>query len=195
MSNHTQGAPSLGVRIGRIAVVLVVLAVAAYFGVPLTSSPTGSGAQSAPATASESERPDHPAVEQAPPGLAPEAIAGVTTPEQTQRRVLRLMRERRSGEMVAFDARVLRLLPDDDEGSRHQRFILALEDRSGEHDTILVAHNIDLAPRVPVEAGDIVSLYGQYEYNEKGGVLHWTHHDPRGRRDGGWIEHEGVRYE
>ncbi len=118
-----------------------------------------------------------------------------TTLAQTQERVVRLMREQRSGQMVAFDARVLRTLADDNDGSRHQRFILALEDRSGAYDTILVAHNIDLAERVPLKAGDIVSLYGQYEFNDKGGVLHWTHHDPGGRHEDGWIEHEGVRYE
>ena len=86
---------------------------------------------------------------------------------------------------------VQRTLADDNEGSRHQRFILALP--SGH--TVLVAHNIDLAARVPLDQGDRVSIHGQYEWNERGGVLHWTHHDPDGRHEGGWIEHRGQRYE
>ncbi len=84
-----------------------------------------------------------------------------------------------------------KILPDDREGSRHQRFILKLT--SGH--TVLVAHNIDLAPRVPLERGDPVQFRGQYEWNEQGGVVHWTHHDPRGKRQGGWLRHDGKLYE
>lgn len=97
----------------------------------------------------------------------------------------------RSGFMVEVEAEVDRTLPDDNEGSRHQRFIVRLSDGA----TVLVAHNIDLAPYVPLERGDRVRIYGQYEHNEQGGVLHWTHHDPDGRHEEGWIEHNGERYE
>jgi hypothetical protein len=75
------------------------------------------------------------------------------------------------------------VLSDDNQGSRHQRFILKLE--SGH--TVLVAHNIDLADRVPLTRGDVVTLRGRYEWNDRGGVIHWTHHDPEGRGPGGWI--------
>ena len=92
--------------------------------------------------------------------------------------------------MVEAVGAVSRLLPDDRDGSRHQRFLLRLE--GGQ--TLLVAHNIDLAPRVPLEPGDAVRFRGQYEWNDRGGVVHWTHHDPDGRRAGGWLEHDGRRY-
>jgi hypothetical protein len=90
---------------------------------------------------------------------------------------------RRSGVMVEGVGKVTRILADDREGSRHQRFILLLE--SGQ--TLLVSHNIDLAERVPIRPGDRLELRGQYEWNDRGGVVHWTHHDPEGRRNGGWI--------
>jgi hypothetical protein len=87
---------------------------------------------------------------------------------------------------------VERVLADDDDGSRHQRFIVRLA--SGQ--TLLIAHNIDVAPRVAdLARGDSVAFAGIYEPNDKGGVVHWTHHDPSGRHTGGWVEHKGRRYQ
>lgn len=100
--------------------------------------------------------------------------------------------EWRSGQQVRGSGVVSRVLPDDNDGSRHQRFILQLD--SGR--TLLIAHNIDLAPRIPsLRPGDRVVFSGEYEWNDKGGVIHWTHHDPQGRHEGGWLEHAGRRYE
>ncbi|MEM9292873.1 MAG: DUF3465 domain-containing protein [Acidobacteriota bacterium] len=107
-----------------------------------------------------------------------------------RRQVDAAFRNETSGFMVTCPGRVARVLPDDNEGSRHQRFIL---DVSGSR-TLLVAHNIDLAPKAPLQQGDSVIVRGQYEWNNRGGVLHWTHHDPRGRRAGGWLEVDGQRY-
>ena len=90
---------------------------------------------------------------------------------------------------VEFGARVTRTLSDDLDGSRHQRFIVAVDGL-----TVLIAHNIDLAPRVPVAEGDEVLIRGRYEWNERGGVVHWTHHDPQNRLPGGWIEHRKKKF-
>ncbi len=99
---------------------------------------------------------------------------------------------RQSGIQVQGEGVVTRLLPDDNEGSRHQRFIVRLA--SGQ--TLLIAHNIDVAPRVPsIRRGDRVRFYGEYEWNDRGGVIHWTHDDPRGWHADGWVEHDGRRYQ
>ena len=95
-----------------------------------------------------------------------------------------------AGQWVTVGGTVRRILPDDNEGSRHQRFILAMSDGR----TLLVAHNIDLAERVPLKTGDQLSLHGRYETNDRGGVIHWTHHDPDNRTSGGWIEFREKRY-
>lgn len=104
--------------------------------------------------------------------------------------ILEAFRERRSGFIVESVGVVDVMLPDDTKGDRHQRFILRLA--SGH--TLLMSHNIDLAARVPLAVGDTVYFSGQYEWNEQGGVIHWTHRDLLRRSPGGWIEHRGTRY-
>jgi len=87
---------------------------------------------------------------------------------------------------------VVKLLPDDNSGSRHQKFIVKLSDGQ----TLLVAHNIDLAARVTgLNEGDLIEFNGQYEWNERGGVLHWTHRDPNGSHPSGWLQHNGQNYQ
>ena len=99
---------------------------------------------------------------------------------------------RRSDLQVSGTGTVARVLNDDVSGSRHQRFILNL----GPGQTILVSHNIDLAPRIDdLKPGDNVEFYGEYEWNARGGVIHWTHHDPQGRHVAGWLKHQNKTYQ
>lgn len=113
-------------------------------------------------------------------------------PETGNQRLEQAFENQQSGVQVQGQGRVIKLLRDDLDGSRHQRFILELS--SGM--TLLVAHNIDLAPAIrSLETGDSVEFSGEYEWNSKGGVLHWTHHDPAGRHEGGWLKHEGRVYQ
>lgn len=87
---------------------------------------------------------------------------------------------------------VIKLLPDDNDGSRHQKFIVKLA--SGQ--TVLIAHNIDLAPRInSLQRGDFIKFYGEYEWNDKGGLIHWTHRDPDGSHEAGWLEYQDRRYQ
>jgi hypothetical protein len=100
----------------------------------------------------------------------------------------RAFQDHASGVQVEGAGTVIRLLSDDVEGGRHQRFILELP--SGQ--TVLVAHNIDVAPRVGgLEVGDEVAFRGVYEWNAQGGVVHWTHHDPSGEHAAGWLRSGG----
>ena len=117
-------------------------------------------------------------------GTATEAIT------QGEQAILDAFAARQSDLIVECTVTIKKLLPDDDVGSRHQKMILRLP--SGH--TVLLAHNIDLADRVPADEGDELTIKGEYEYSEQGGVLHWTHHDPRGRHPDGWIRHQGVTY-
>lgn len=107
-------------------------------------------------------------------------------------RLQRAFEQRQSDLQIEGSGVVARVLPDDTQGSQHQRFLLRLS--SGQ--TLLVAHNIDLAPRLPnLRQGDRVDFYGEYEWNAKGGVMHWTHRDPRGHHANGWLRYQGKTYQ
>ncbi len=99
--------------------------------------------------------------------------------------------EYRSGGTVTATGTVIRILPDDRVGSKHQKFILQMPGR-----TLLIAHNIDIAPRISnIRLGDTIQFSGIYEPNDKGGVIHWTHRDPSGNHRAGWLKHKGVTYQ
>jgi hypothetical protein len=99
---------------------------------------------------------------------------------------------RKSNIQVSGEGIVTRLLPDDNKGSRHQKFIIALA--SGQ--TLLVAHNIDTSSRIgSLGLGDRVQFSGVYEWNDKGGVIHWTHRDRAGFHAAGWLKHRGQTYQ
>lgn len=98
---------------------------------------------------------------------------------------------RRTGVEVQGTGVVSRILSDDLDGSQHQRFILTTP--SGV--SILVAHNIDIAPRLDgLAIGDTVAFLGDYEWSAQGGTVHWTHHDPSGRHQNGWLKWKGRTY-
>lgn len=106
-------------------------------------------------------------------------------------RIEKLYHDKKSKVWVSVEGLIVHKLPDDNEGSRHQLCLLELI--TGH--TLKISHNIDLAPYIPWQKGDTLSIRGRYEWNDRGGVVHWTHHDPKGRIEGGWIDHKGKRYE
>jgi hypothetical protein len=118
--------------------------------------------------------------------------APASTSQESNSAILGAYENRQSDIQVRGQGTVLRVLPDDIDGSRHQRIILQMQDGL----TLLIAHNIDLAARVGgVNRGDTLEFYGEYEWNPKGGVIHWTHHDPNGRHIDGWLKHRGRVYQ
>lgn len=126
-------------------------------------------------------------------GIIPARTAGTIQAATDAEQTLSAAYENRQSDIqIQGQGTVSRILADDNEGSRHQRFILDMA--SGQ--TLLIAHNIDLAPRIAsITVGDRVEFYGEYEWNPKGGVVHWTHHDPQGRHVSGWLKHDGRTYQ
>lgn len=111
---------------------------------------------------------------------------------QVDHMIQQAFQQQRSGVAVQGQAVVKKVLPDDNKGSRHQRFIIELSHGQ----TVLIAHNIDLADRIEnVQAGEQIGFKGDYEYNPQGGVIHWTHHDPQGQHADGWLQYQGRTYQ
>jgi len=101
--------------------------------------------------------------------------------------------ERRSTVEVTADGMVTRVLADESGPSGlHQRFIIRL---AGSTQTVLVENNVTIGQRAPVLVGDVVMVHGEYVWNDQGGLIHFTHHDPAPAHEGGWIELKGVRYQ
>lgn len=106
--------------------------------------------------------------------------------------IARAFQNQASNIQVEGEGTVIKILSDDLEEPRHQRFILRLA--SGQ--TLLVVHNIDVAPRLEgLAEGDRVAFNGEYEWNDKGGVIHWTHHDPGGQHKDGWLKYQHKVYQ
>ena len=117
---------------------------------------------------------------------------GASTAQNAETTLEHAFNNQQSDIQVQGQGRVVKVLRDDLEGSRHQKFLLQL----GSGQTLLISHNIDLAPRINnLGTGDTVEFHGEYEWNSKGGVIHWTHHDPAGRHVGGWLKHRGKTYQ
>lgn len=125
-------------------------------------------------------------------GCSPQPARAQSGPPSESDLVLRRAFEQHTSNLrVEGRGVVKRILPDDNDGSRHQRFILKL----GSGQTLLIAHNVNVAPRIPgLRKGDKVAFRGEYDWNPEGGVIHWTHHDPDGRHPGGWLKHKGKTY-
>jgi hypothetical protein len=133
----------------------------------------------------DTERPRELAAPAASPAI------GVEPPRQGETTALeKAIAGHASAVWVEGEGTVRRLLRDDLRGRRHQRFVLDLPSGG----TLLIAHNTQLADRAPVAVGATVRFRGRYEWNTRGGVVHWTHRDPAGG-DGGWLELAGRRYE
>ena len=114
------------------------------------------------------------------------------TPQPDDRAIAQDYRQHRSQVEVTADGTVVGVLADRSGPSGpHQRFIIRL----GAFDlTLLIDHNLSIARRAPVRVGDRVIVHGEYVWNAQGGLIHFTHHDPQGTHEGGFIQDDGQTY-
>ena len=121
-----------------------------------------------------------------------ESKSVISPTQNDDEKIQRAFQQQKSDIQVQSSGRVKAVLRDDNNGSRHQKFILQLANGQ----TVLVAHNIDLSPRLDdLENGGIVEFYGEYAYRDDGGVIHWTHHDQQKNHADGWLKYKGRTYQ
>jgi hypothetical protein len=94
---------------------------------------------------------------------------------------------------VTADGIVVGLFPDRSSSTgTHEQFIIRL---TSQKMTIEVEHNISIGKRVPVKEGDRLTVHGEYIWNAQGGLIHFTHHDPQGTHEDGYIIDNGMIYD
>jgi hypothetical protein len=101
--------------------------------------------------------------------------------------------QHRSHVWVEGAGTVTRLMRDDTKRPRHQRFVVKIGSGVNAF-TVMIAHNIDLASRVPLKKGDQITFRGEYIWSEQGGTVHWTHDDPQHKGENGWIRWKDFVY-
>ncbi|HTU80705.1 MAG TPA: DUF3465 domain-containing protein [Candidatus Acidoferrales bacterium] len=77
--------------------------------------------------------------------------------------------------------------------SPHEGFLMRLA--SGCDLIVRVEANTGFTNAFPLSGGESVTVKGEYEFYPRGGVIHWTHRDPRGRHAGGYVEAGGKFYD
>lgn len=93
--------------------------------------------------------------------------------------------------MAEVTGTVARILVDDRDDTRNQKFIMRLANGQ----SLLVLHDQVSSDRVPVKIDDTVLVRGEYQWTETGGTLRFTQRDYSPRRMHGWIDHQGQRYD
>ena len=106
------------------------------------------------------------------------------TQTSADQEVLDAQSKQQSKVHVTFEAVVYKLLPDDTQGIPHQKFLLRLSNNT----TVLIAHNTNLGSYLNIQPGDVVDVSGEYIWNKKGGLVHYTHPSTSRYKQDGYIK-------
>lgn len=119
------------------------------------------------------------------------SIAGNNISKSDQR-LKRAFNQRKSEFFIRFRAKVLKRLPTDNYGIRHQQFLVQLSTDQ----TLLVAHNIDLSSRITgLRKNTFIRIFGEYIWTRNGGIIHLTHRRTSQNASNGWIKYRGIKYQ
>ncbi|MDQ2858547.1 MAG: DUF3465 domain-containing protein [Candidatus Eremiobacteraeota bacterium] len=105
-------------------------------------------------------------------------------------------RAQRSRVEVTASGSIVRLLGNRvGRSGEHAGFLLHLRGAAGHGLTVRVEDNVDLTGRLELTEGADAEVRGEYIYTARGGVIHYTHRDPRGHHAAGYVRTGGRFYQ
>ncbi|MDT8437909.1 MAG: DUF3465 domain-containing protein [Wenzhouxiangellaceae bacterium] len=120
------------------------------------------------------------------------AGCGESSSEDTNQRLIDAFQEGRTGFWITAESSVREVLGDETIGGKlHQKFSF----QPAPNMTVQVRHSLADSQRVPVQPGDAVRVQGYYQWDARGGFISRTFLDPQQPGSGGWVEHDGSRYD
>lgn len=75
----------------------------------------------------------------------------------------------------------------------HEGFLMRVE--CAQPVIVRVEANTSFTGTFALQRGTNASVKGEYETDPRGGVIHWTHRDPRGRHPDGYVRVGGATYQ
>jgi len=99
--------------------------------------------------------------------------------------------DKQSDLMIEVSGTVVRVVEPVDGNEGHQEFQMRLSNGQ----LLLVVRNSSARNRVPVESLDVVTVRGDYQWSELGGVIHGAQRDYSLGRRHGWVEVDGKKYD
>ena len=80
------------------------------------------------------------------------------------------------------------ILPPGNASNPHEKIIVLIGKVK-----IMIVHNLNLAPNVSIAQGETITFCGTYQPDY--GILNWTHFDPQGQHDNGFLYFNGLTYD
>jgi hypothetical protein len=99
--------------------------------------------------------------------------------------------DQQSDLMVEVTGQVVRVVRPVEGHEGHQEFQLRLP----KGQLLMVVRNTSAGDRVPLESNDRVTVRGNYQWSELGGVIHGAQRDYSLDRMHGWVELDGKKYD
>ena len=104
---------------------------------------------------------------------------------------IRAYQERVSGLQLSVSGKITHVFPSPETGDQHQKFIVQLD--AGQ--SVMVIHNRALGSAIDgLLEGETIEVFGEYQWDQGGGIIRRTHQDPASHRQAGWVKYKGRIY-